>query len=129
VPTLAEVDDMISRSRLQLQYLSIIYNEVRAQHIEYGWLTAQGGRPEISELIKPPLQVLSHASCGGTTPIHVRQPRRMVLRPGHCHHCACTESPEWRLGPAGLRSLRNACGLALAKRKRRKREGIAGTKQ
>jgi hypothetical protein len=129
VPTLAEVDDMISRSHLQLQYLSRICNEVRAQHIEYRWLTAQGGGVRrILSLLSLHCRFLSHASCGGTTSIHVRKPGRKVLRPGHCHQYACIESPEWRRGTAGLRSLCNSCGLALAKRKSRNREGIAGTK-
>jgi hypothetical protein len=128
VPTLAEVEDIISRSRLQLQYLSRIHDEVIARHIEYGRQTVQGGCPDIIEPIKPPLQILSHASCGGTTSIRVRKPGRNVPRPGYCHQCACIESPEWRRGPAGLGSLCNACGLALTKRKRRKKEGIAGTK-
>jgi hypothetical protein len=67
LPTLAEVEDMISRIRLQLQYLSEIRNEVIARYIEYGWQTSQGDRLEISETIKPPIQVLLHASRGGTT--------------------------------------------------------------
>jgi hypothetical protein len=128
VPTLAELEDTIARSRLQLQYLSRIHNEVIARHIEYGRQTVQGDRPEIIEPMKPPLQIVSHASCGGTTSIHVRKPGRNIPRPGYCHQCACIESPEWRRGPDGLGSLCNACGLALAKRERRKREGIAGAK-
>jgi hypothetical protein len=128
LPILAEVEDMISRIRLQLQYLSEIRNEVIARHIEYGWQTFQGDRLEISETIKPPIQVLLHASHGGTTSRHVRKPRRNLLRPGRCCQCACTKSPEWRRSPDRVGSFCNACGLALAKKERRKREGIAGAK-
>jgi hypothetical protein len=129
VPTLAEVEDMMARSRLQLQYLSRIHNEVIARHVEYGRLTAQGDHPEISETSKPPVQVLLHASCDGTTSAHVKKTGRKVARPGRCHQCARVESPEWRRGPGGLRSLCNACGLHYAKRERKKRESVAGAKR
>lgn len=33
-----------------------------------------------------------------------------------CHECGTTESPEWRKGPAGPKSLCNACGLRFAKK-------------
>ncbi|KND04143.1 white collar 2 protein [Spizellomyces punctatus DAOM BR117] len=39
-----------------------------------------------------------------------------------CQHCGTNESPEWRKGPAGPKTLCNACGLAYAKRERRKCE-------
>lgn len=28
-----------------------------------------------------------------------------------CHSCSTTETPEWRRGPDGARTLCNACGL------------------
>ncbi|PVH16656.1 uncharacterized protein CXQ87_004952 [Candidozyma duobushaemuli] len=37
-----------------------------------------------------------------------------------CHRCETTETPEWRRGPNGLRTLCNACGLFHAKLVRRK---------
>lgn len=128
VPTLAELEDMIARSCLQLQYLSRIHNEVIARHIEYGRQTAQGDHPEIIETSQPPVQVLSHASCDETNSVHVKKTERKVARPGRCHQCARVESPEWRRGPGGLRSLCNACGLHYAKRERKKRESIAVAK-
>lgn len=32
-----------------------------------------------------------------------------------CHHCGASETPEWRRGPNGARTLCNACGLFHAK--------------
>ena len=127
-PTLAEVEDMVARSRLQLQYLSMIHDEVIARHIEYGRQTVQGDHPEIIETSQPPVQVLSHASGDGTNSVHVKKTERKVARPGRCHQCARVESPEWRGGPGDLRSLCNACGLHYAERERRKRESIAVAK-
>jgi hypothetical protein len=39
--------------------------------------------------------------------------------PGRCHSCNRAETPEWRRGPAGARTLCNACGLHYAKLTRR----------
>ena len=33
--------------------------------------------------------------------------------PGRCHSCNRAETPEWRRGPDGARTLCNACGLRL----------------
>lgn len=82
-PALAEVEDMVARSRLQLQYLSKIHDEVIARHIEYGRQTAQGNYPETSETSKPPVQILFHVSCDGTTSAHVEKTEHKVAHPGH----------------------------------------------
>ena len=31
--------------------------------------------------------------------------------PGRCHNCQAENTPEWRRGPDGARTLCNACGL------------------
>jgi len=128
-PTLADGEDMVARSRLQLQYLLKIHDEVTARHIEYGRPTGQRNHPETSETSKPPLQVLFHASCDGTTSAHVKKTERKVARPARCYQCARVESPEWQRGPGGLRSLCNACALHYAKRERKNRESVAGAKR
>ena len=40
--------------------------------------------------------------------------------PGVCHSCGNNETPEWRRGPDGARTLCNACGLHFAKLVRRR---------
>lgn len=40
----------------------------------------------------------------------------------YCHACGTTETPEWRRGPDGNKSLCNACGLHFAKIVRTERE-------
>jgi len=40
----------------------------------------------------------------------------------YCHACGTTETPEWRRGPDGTKSLCNACGLHYAKIVRVERE-------
>lgn len=42
-----------------------------------------------------------------------------------CHRCGTTETPEWRRGPNGVRTLCNACGLCHAKLVKRKGAAVA----
>ncbi|KAB5590324.1 GATA zinc finger domain-containing protein 10 [Ceratobasidium theobromae] len=41
--------------------------------------------------------------------------RSRATPPGHCHSCDISDTPEWRRGPDGQRTLCNACGLHYAK--------------
>jgi GATA zinc finger len=41
--------------------------------------------------------------------------RQKAAPPGRCHSCNRAETPEWRRGPDGARTLCNACGLHYAK--------------
>ncbi|KAF9267992.1 GATA-domain-containing protein, partial [Marasmius fiardii PR-910] len=41
--------------------------------------------------------------------------RSATTPPGKCHSCNIRETPEWRRGPDGPRTLCNACGLHYAK--------------
>ncbi|KZP23853.1 GATA-domain-containing protein, partial [Athelia psychrophila] len=45
--------------------------------------------------------------------------------PGKCHSCNIRETPEWRRGPDGARTLCNACGLHYAKLMRKREKQIA----
>jgi hypothetical protein len=39
------------------------------------------------------------------------KPSQRAAPPGRCHSCNRAETPEWRRGPDGARTLCNACGL------------------
>lgn len=47
--------------------------------------------------------------------------------PGRCHSCNRAETPEWRRGPDGARTLCNACGLHYAKLTRKMGANKAAT--
>ncbi|KAI0091129.1 hypothetical protein BDY19DRAFT_933976 [Irpex rosettiformis] len=67
-------------------------------------------------------------SSGANTPGQPKSKYRKRSRatpPGKCHSCNIRETPEWRRGPDGARTLCNACGLHYAKLMR-KREKILG---
>lgn len=46
--------------------------------------------------------------------------------PGKCHSCNIRETPEWRRGPDGARTLCNACGLHYAKLMRKREKEHSG---
>ncbi|KAI9843494.1 MAG: hypothetical protein M1838_002612 [Thelocarpon superellum] len=53
--------------------------------------------------------------------------RGRAAPPGRCHSCNRAETPEWRRGPDGARTLCNACGLHYAKLTRKMGSKGAGT--
>jgi len=50
----------------------------------------------------------------------VRKRRGRAAPPGRCHSCNRIDTPEWRRGPDGARTLCNACGLHYAKLERKR---------
>ncbi|KAH8548751.1 hypothetical protein BGW37DRAFT_522943 [Umbelopsis sp. PMI_123] len=51
-----------------------------------------------------------------------KKPKRAGTEKLRCHSCHSTETPEWRKGPMGPRTLCNACGLIWAKLARKKHQ-------
>ncbi|KAF1815243.1 hypothetical protein P152DRAFT_471858 [Eremomyces bilateralis CBS 781.70] len=51
----------------------------------------------------------------GGYPPDAKKRRGRAAPPGRCHSCNRAETPEWRRGPDGARTLCNACGLHYAK--------------
>ncbi|THH31523.1 hypothetical protein EUX98_g2667 [Antrodiella citrinella] len=68
-------------------------------------------------------------SAGGNAPGQPKSKYRKRSRatpPGKCHSCNIRETPEWRRGPDGARTLCNACGLHYAKlMRKRDKNGIS----
>ncbi|RPB07413.1 hypothetical protein P167DRAFT_579295 [Morchella conica CCBAS932] len=54
-------------------------------------------------------------SNGSAQPDAKKIRRGRAAPPGRCHSCHRAETPEWRRGPDGARTLCNACGLHYAK--------------
>ncbi|KAH7303615.1 hypothetical protein B0I35DRAFT_498103, partial [Stachybotrys elegans] len=50
----------------------------------------------------------------------VKKRRGVTAPPGRCHSCNRVDTPEWRRGPDGARTLCNACGLHYAKLERKR---------
>ncbi|KAK7582974.1 hypothetical protein V3481_012268 [Fusarium oxysporum f. sp. vasinfectum] len=50
----------------------------------------------------------------------IKRQRDRTARPSRCRRCSRIDTPEWRRGPDGARTLCNACGLHYAKLKRKR---------
>ncbi|KAI0326412.1 hypothetical protein GY45DRAFT_1285530 [Cubamyces sp. BRFM 1775] len=67
------------------------------------------------------------SSAGGAQPGQQKNKYRKRSRatpPGKCHSCNIRETPEWRRGPDGARTLCNACGLHYAKLMRKRDKAL-----
>ena len=51
---------------------------------------------------------------GGFAGADAKKRRGKAAPPGRCHSCNRAETPEWRRGPDGARTLCNACGLRMS---------------
>ncbi|KAG0280550.1 hypothetical protein BGZ95_009673 [Linnemannia exigua] len=68
----------------------------------------------------------------GENPSHQKYRKRAKRThpPGRCLSCDTSDTPEWRRGPDGARTLCNACGLHYAKlRKREQQQILQGQEQ
>ncbi|KAH6983794.1 hypothetical protein EDB80DRAFT_246585 [Ilyonectria destructans] len=52
--------------------------------------------------------------------IKFKKRRKLAATPGRCHSCNRIDTPEWRRGPDGPKTLCNACGLHYAKLERKR---------
>ncbi|EEH06984.1 conserved hypothetical protein [Histoplasma capsulatum G186AR] len=120
IPQLSEIDDIAQTIRRTSDALARIRGlaveqaladqqvEQRAQRQAY---KANGARNE--EQATPYRE--DYKSGGGFAGGDTKKRRGKAAPPGRCHSCNRAETPEWRRGPDGARTLCNACGLHYAK--------------
>ncbi|KAK4634479.1 Biofilm regulator 1 [Fulvia fulva] len=121
LPGIVEVDDMVAKSRAQLDSLLKIRDVVLAQQAVYEQQAAdqrlqhkafsEGPQPQ-PDLHAPEMD---ESKAGGFAGVDTKKRRGRAAPPGRCHSCNRAETPEWRRGPDGARTLCNACGLHYAK--------------
>ncbi|KAI9812907.1 MAG: hypothetical protein M1827_004425 [Pycnora praestabilis] len=129
-PTLSECDDMIrqhnrvhdSLSRIREVLISQQHAlaDQRAQDQGYKGSLDYEGEDTYHEDLK---------GGGGFAGADAKKRRGRAAPPGRCHSCNRAETPEWRRGPDGARTLCNACGLHYAKltRKMGSKASLAGS--
>jgi hypothetical protein len=119
LPSMVEVDDMISKARIQLDSLNKIREVILAQQAAYEQHIAETQRQHkaYSEHGPPPPEHIPDGMAGkdGFSGPDAKKRRGRAAPPGRCHSCNRAETPEWRRGPDGARTLCNACGLHYAK--------------
>ncbi|ETW83391.1 hypothetical protein HETIRDRAFT_247589, partial [Heterobasidion irregulare TC 32-1] len=78
------------------------------------------------ELIRTKRATTSGQNGGPGQPKSKYRKRSRATPPGKCHSCNIRETPEWRRGPDGARTLCNACGLHYAKLMRKRDKASDG---
>ncbi|KAH6625305.1 hypothetical protein C7974DRAFT_198486 [Boeremia exigua] len=119
IPRLEEIDDMIKqgeRVQISLQRMrDVVFNHQQASMAEppreAHYRRANGYDHETSSSYGDDMK--SNSAFAGAD--NKTRKRGRAAPPGRCHSCNRAETPEWRRGPDGARTLCNACGLHYAK--------------
>lgn len=125
LPGLVEVDDMVSKTRVQLDSLLKIRDVIVTQQAVYEQQAADQRLQHkvFNEASHSHQEAQPHDSedgkNGAYTGTDTKKRRGRAAPPGRCHSCNRAETPEWRRGPDGARTLCNACGLHYAKLNRK----------
>jgi len=109
LPTVLEIDDLMAKSRGTLESLGRMRDNVVAQQAAY-FQQAQEQQFKSQDDFKRD-SIHDEAKLGGFAGAEAKKRRGRAAPPGRCHACQRAETPEWRRGPDGARTLCNACGL------------------
>ncbi|KAL6414988.1 hypothetical protein AUP68_01524 [Ilyonectria robusta] len=118
LPTEREVSDMLSNIELIKRSLEQVRDLVQT--------SIQNERAREGAKMKGPYDEDHDVSMygDGMKPQYgiteVKKRRGRAAPPGRCHSCNRIDTPEWRRGPDGARTLCNACGLHYAKLERKR---------
>lgn len=114
LPNPVEIDDMIQNIHKVLENLSRL-REVSVMQ-QNAFHEQQRARMAQGQHVEDDFHRLSDEyKAGGFAGGDAKKRRGKAAPPGRCHSCNRAETPEWRRGPDGARTLCNACGLHYAK--------------
>ncbi|EXJ75955.1 uncharacterized protein A1O5_00463 [Cladophialophora psammophila CBS 110553] len=112
LPSAAEVDEMLRFTHRSYEILSFIREVVLVREAAKA---EQQARLVRGAPVEEDYQAPSDEYKGGAYTSDAKKRRGKAAPPGRCHSCNRAETPEWRRGPDGARTLCNACGLHYAK--------------
>jgi hypothetical protein len=114
IPSIKEVEDLLQKSQKITTALARIKEVVNTQTAAFAeqqkdsnQQMVNGYGPEANGY-PPPDDTKGAGGFAGPDP---KKRRGRAAPPGRCHSCNRAETPEWRRGPDGARTLCNACGL------------------
>ncbi|PKS08873.1 hypothetical protein jhhlp_003485 [Lomentospora prolificans] len=126
LPTEREVSDMLAN----LDYIRRSLENVRdlVQHSSRSEVARESkGKAPVEDDDSPMYDGANKPAAFGASEVkkrrgvRVRPPKNLrAAPPGRCHSCNRIDTPEWRRGPDGARTLCNACGLHYAKLERKR---------
>ncbi|KAG5921374.1 hypothetical protein E4U42_005869 [Claviceps africana] len=119
LPTEREVHDMLTNVELLRQSLEQVKDAVLAS------IQSERAREGIKvkgsyEEDHPDVAMYENGMKAQYAMTEVKKRRGRAAPPGRCHSCNRIDTPEWRRGPDGARTLCNACGLHYAKLERKR---------
>ncbi|MCJ1451326.1 hypothetical protein MMC28_001662 [Mycoblastus sanguinarius] len=119
LPSLDQCDEMIREQTKVLESMSrirdVIFKQQQAlaEQRNYDRQNYKAAPSEADEESNSYMDKLEGS--GGFAGADAKKRRGRAAPPGRCHSCNRAETPEWRRGPDGARTLCNACGLHYAK--------------
>lgn len=126
LPSIAECDAMISyQNRVQDLLIRVREMLVSQQNAVVSQPGAEQGYKAHGEYDADESGTYDDGKGGAFMGPDAKKRRGRAAPPGRCHSCNRAETPEWRRGPDGARTLCNACGLHYAKLTRKM--GTKGT--
>lgn len=118
-PTIGEVDDLMKQGQRIVDSLARIREVVLTTQQAHMAEQAQDPRYKTTNGYEPEESHNPYGEDpkggGGFAGSDPKKRRGRAAPPGRCHSCNRAETPEWRRGPDGARTLCNACGLHYAK--------------
>ncbi|KNB16877.1 hypothetical protein FOXG_14899 [Fusarium oxysporum f. sp. lycopersici 4287] len=118
LPTEWEVSDMLSNMELIKRSLEHVRDLVQTSI--QNERTREGDKMNCFYKGEHHALIYGHAMQPSFGMTEIKKRRARAARPGRCHGCNRTNTPEWRRGPGGARTLCNACGLHYAKLERKR---------
>lgn len=116
MPTLGNCKEMVEHGEMIMTSLARMKDMIAQQeiHMMDQRMREQGGKGgEYDDVMTMYGDNMDKHGFGGSE--GKKQRRGRAAPPGRCHSCNRAETPEWRRGPDGARTLCNACGLHYAK--------------
>jgi len=120
------------RWQANLRRTSSAPNEGPRQPLYPGVPSRNGDMEKKSDVVMEKLETAPRRSIKKAAGTQKAKKRRSSLQlPGdvYCRLCGTKETPEWRRGPDGLKSLCNACGIHFARMMRAERKVVAAKEE
>ncbi|EPS27088.1 hypothetical protein PDE_02029 [Penicillium oxalicum 114-2] len=127
LPTLNEVEEILHLQRRNQDALIRIRTAIVNQEQAMAEQMAQRKAYKSGDDDHMAMYQDDYKGSGGFAGGDAKKRRGKAAPPGRCHSCNRAETPEWRRGPDGARTLCNACGLHYAKLTRKMGANKAAT--
>ncbi|KAJ2904504.1 hypothetical protein MKZ38_007947 [Zalerion maritima] len=124
LPRLQEISEMINNAELLKNSLGNI-RELVQQNLNMAEAERRGLEMAGGPKGKAVDEAETKSFYGAQPPEQVKKRRGRAAPPGRCHSCNRSDTPEWRRGPDGARTLCNACGLHFAKLNKKRQQDNA----